>query len=166
MRPGCFNIVSGSTSLIDLLDLLRSSERALDDSLSNLGNGDLTSAECLLLALLAAGGARLPSDLARISGLSRGRITQLADGLIDRGLVSRRADRKDRRKVSLLLTTDGRGAAEGAKAHIQKLEGSIKGALGSAGMDMLAQHLRQLINQSEQSAEIVDSSESEQGEKE
>lgn len=135
----------GHTSLIDLLDLLRLSERALDDALGNLdSDGDLTAAECMVLALLSTSSGRLPSDLSRISGLSRGRITQLADNLIERGLVSRRGDREDRRKVFLVLTPEGRQSAKGAEKHMKDLEMKVRKAMGTAGMDMLAQHLRQL----------------------
>lgn len=136
-----------STSIIDLLDLLRIGERALDDALGDYNSDDdLTAAECMVLAILSSGSGTLPSDLARLSGLSRGRITQLADILIDRGLVTRRGDREDRRKVFLVLSPEGRAAAKGAQTHLNNLELRIRNQLGSAGVDMLAQHLRQLAD--------------------
>jgi DNA-binding MarR family transcriptional regulator len=50
----------------------------------------------------------IPSDLANRLEVRRPTITALADGLVERGLVSREPDEQDRRRVRHLLTDAGR----------------------------------------------------------
>jgi DNA-binding MarR family transcriptional regulator len=49
-----------------------------------------------------------PSDLAEMSGVSRASISGLIDGLEEAGMVKRRADRRDRRALSVRLTKKGK----------------------------------------------------------
>ena len=72
-----------------------------------LGEVDLSLPQYRVLAFLDEGDAA-PSDLAGRLSVSRPSITALMDGLITRGLVERRPDPDDGRRVSHHLTEDGR----------------------------------------------------------
>ncbi|MDJ0657568.1 MAG: MarR family transcriptional regulator [Xanthomonadales bacterium] len=54
------------------------------------------------------------SDLARSNMLSTGAMTNRLDGLEDRGLIQRKADRADRRRTIIQLTLAGRKLVEKA----------------------------------------------------
>jgi DNA-binding MarR family transcriptional regulator len=49
------------------------------------------------------------SELAEVKRISRPAISQGVDGLVEKGLISRRQDADDRRFVHLMLTEDGEG---------------------------------------------------------
>ena len=72
-----------------------------------LGEVDLSLPQYRVLAFLDEGEAA-PSDLAGRLSVSRPSITALMDGLITRGLVERRPDSDDGRRVHHHLTDDGR----------------------------------------------------------
>jgi DNA-binding MarR family transcriptional regulator len=60
------------------------------------------------------------SDLAIHIGLTLPSMSKLIDGLVNRGLVNRDAHSKDRRKVRLSLTPQGRDEMNAAYNHTQK----------------------------------------------
>ena len=72
-----------------------------------LGQVGLSLPQYRVLAFLDEGDAA-PSDLAGRLSVSRPSITALMDGLITRGLVERRPDPDDGRRVCHHLTEDGR----------------------------------------------------------
>ena len=78
-----------------------------------LGEVDLSLPQYRVLAFLDEGEAA-PSDLAGRLSVSRPSITALMDGLITRGLVDRRPDTDDGRRVRHHLTDDGRNVLQRA----------------------------------------------------
>lgn len=76
---------------------------------SALGEVDLTLPQYRLLALLADGSSAAAALADRLA-VSRPSVTAVVDGLVQRGLVERRPDDTDRRRVGHLLTGDGRAA--------------------------------------------------------
>jgi long-chain acyl-CoA synthetase len=68
---------------------------------------DLSLPQYRVLAFLAEGSAAA-SALAGKLAVSRPSVTALVDGLVARGLVERRADPSDRRRVDHVLTVAGR----------------------------------------------------------
>ena len=78
-----------------------------------LGEVDLSLPQYRVLAFLDEGEAA-PSDLAGRLSVSRPSITALMDGLITRGLVDRRPDTDDGRRVHHHLTDDGRNVLQRA----------------------------------------------------
>ena len=78
-----------------------------------LGEVDLSLPQYRVLAFLDEGEAA-PSDLADHVSVSRPSITALLNGLITRGLVERRPDTDDGRRVHHHLTDDGRNVLQRA----------------------------------------------------
>jgi DNA-binding MarR family transcriptional regulator len=68
----------------------------------------VTVAEWVLLRQLLDTEAMAPSRLADRMGMTRGAITKLADRLIAKSLLTRKADPGDRRAQTLALTAKGR----------------------------------------------------------
>jgi long-chain acyl-CoA synthetase len=67
---------------------------------------DLSLPQYRVLALLGEG-STASSVLARRLAVSPPSVTAVVDGLVGRGLVERRPDPEDRRRLTLLLTRDG-----------------------------------------------------------
>jgi DNA-binding MarR family transcriptional regulator len=128
------------THLARLHGDLQEAQAALTGALQ-LPDHDIAATEALALALLESGPARTPGDLARLTGLSRGRITHLTDALAARGVISKDQDHVDRRRIILSVTADGHQAAIEARACVERVESVLSETLGIAGVDMLAQLL-------------------------
>jgi DNA-binding MarR family transcriptional regulator len=75
---------------------------------SRLQGKGVTVAEWVAMRRLFGEGGVAPSLLADRIGMTRGAITKLADRLIDKELVIRRADPQDGRAQTLTLTARGR----------------------------------------------------------
>jgi DNA-binding MarR family transcriptional regulator len=75
-----------------------------------LATSGVTAGEWVVLRELYDG-ERAPSALADRLGMTRGAVSKLADRLIAKGLITRRANAGDRRFQTLALTRQGRGAA-------------------------------------------------------
>src|SRR6478609_6225168 len=87
---------------------------------------DLSLPQYRVLALLGEG-STASSVLARRLAVSAPTVTSVVDGLVGRGLVERRADPEDRRRLTLLLTRDGTkllaGADAAAEARLDEITG-------------------------------------------
>ena len=99
--------------------------KVVERALSNL---DLSLAQYRLLGNLADGPSQA-STLAERLIVSRPSVTALADGLVERGFVTRKGAEGDRRRVMHGLTPAGRKALSAAEAAIE------------AGLDPLAHEL-------------------------
>lgn len=89
---------------------------------------DLTPAQYRVLIILEEGTAQA-STMADYLSVSRPAVTTVVDGLVARGLVDRRQDEQDRRRVGHTITTDGRELL--ARADIT-LEGALAEILDHA----------------------------------
>jgi long-chain acyl-CoA synthetase len=96
-------------------------ERALTDL-------DLSLAQYRLLGNLSEGPSQA-STLAERLIVSRPSITALADGLVERGLVTRQGSDGDRRRVMHVLTDAGRKVLDDADAAIEARLETIAGEL-------------------------------------
>jgi long-chain acyl-CoA synthetase len=87
---------------------------------------DLSLPQYRVLALLGEG-STASSVLARRLAVSPPSVTAVVDGLVGRGLVERRADPEDRRRLTLLLTREGAkvlaAADTAAEAHLDEIAG-------------------------------------------
>jgi long-chain acyl-CoA synthetase len=72
-----------------------------------LARVDLTPSQYRILMFLAAGDAQA-SIMADHLAVSRPSVTAVVDGLVARGLVDRRHDKQDRRRVGHSITEEGR----------------------------------------------------------
>jgi len=75
----------------------------------------LSPARLSVLAVLVYGGAAGLSDLARAEQVKPPTMSRLVDGLEAAGLVVRAGDPRDRRKVRVTVTEQGRAVLEGAR---------------------------------------------------
>jgi long-chain acyl-CoA synthetase len=72
------------------------------------------------LMLLLGEGSSVATALAERLTVTRPSVTALVDGLVERGLVERRPDPGDRRRITHALTPDGRAALEKADAVLRE----------------------------------------------
>lgn len=73
---------------------------------------ELTASQLLLMQHLGENGAALPSAIAKSIDLKQATVTVLVNKLEDAGLVTRRRDTDDRRRVWVELTDAGQAAWE------------------------------------------------------
>ena len=97
-----------------------------------LGEIDLSLPQYRVMAILDEGDAA-PSNLADRVSVSRPSITALLNGLIARGLVERRPDADDGRRVHRHLTDDGRNILEQADKAVGDRLVTTATALGGDG---------------------------------
>jgi long-chain acyl-CoA synthetase len=93
-----------------------------------LGGVDLTLPQYRVLGILAEGAAAA-SGLADRLAVRRPSITALIDGLVARGLVDRRQEDADRRRVTLRLTDEGTRTLAEADRAVDEYLISIAGHL-------------------------------------
>ena len=82
-------------------------------------SADLSVSQLKVMQLLASHDAATPRELVRMTALSNASITSLIDKLEARGMVGRRKDPADRRKVVLALTETGRDVLKTAPNTLQ-----------------------------------------------
>jgi long-chain acyl-CoA synthetase len=93
-----------------------------------LAQVELTLPQYRVLGILAEGSAAA-SGLADRLAVRRPSITALVDGLVARGLVDRRQEDTDRRRVELRLTPEGASTLAGADAAVDEYLISLAGHL-------------------------------------
>jgi DNA-binding MarR family transcriptional regulator len=79
----------------------------------------LTASQLIVLQVVARGNGVTPKDVARAVSLTQATVTSLVDKLERRGLITRRPDTADRRRVWLEATDAGRSAIAGAPDLLQ-----------------------------------------------
>lgn len=84
-----------------------------------LVQADLSLPQYRMLIFLDEGGDAAASALAGQLGVSRPSVTALVDGLVAKGLVERRADEQDRRRVAHSVTARGLEMLAAADALIE-----------------------------------------------
>lgn len=103
---------------------------------------DLSLAQYRLLGNLADGPSQA-STLAERLIVSRPSVTALADGLVERGLVSRQGTSDDRRRVMHVLTADGRTMLDNADQAIEARLEILARELGAAERNRAFKGLRE-----------------------
>jgi DNA-binding MarR family transcriptional regulator len=86
-----------------------------------------------------------PSSLAELLDLTRGAVTSRLTWLEDLGLVERKHDRVDRRRVTVRLTAAGHEALERVTGVMEAREGRALEALDPTERDQLANLLRKVL---------------------
>ena len=99
------------------LEAARAATRLARQVAVALGDLDLSPSQYRLLLFLSEGNAAASAVAGRLA-VSRPSVTALADGLEKRGLLQRKADPADRRKVAHELTDAGREALAAADAAV------------------------------------------------
>ena len=97
-----------------------------------LAQQGLTLAQYRFLAVLTdrpAGASVLARDL----GVSKPSVTAVADGLVNRGLVDRVGDARDRRRITHALTEPGRATVRTADEAIETGLGAVIDHLDTSG---------------------------------
>jgi DNA-binding MarR family transcriptional regulator len=105
----------------------------------------VTVAEWALMRALYDAGAGAPSRAAERLGMTRGAITRLADRLIDKGLLLRRADPADGRAQTLALTAKGQRLVPELAAFADQNDADFFGDLPAKERAHLEQVLRAII---------------------
>lgn len=95
------NVDEVASSLFVSMGLLRRQLRAAGAA------GDLSFPEVAALARLERGGPATAAELARVEQISAQSMGATISALEDRGLVARRADPSDGRRILLAVTADG-----------------------------------------------------------
>ncbi|MEG0184313.1 MAG: MarR family transcriptional regulator [Stenotrophomonas sp.] len=109
-----------------LLSLSASIDR---DCATRLAPHGLSEGRFIVLFLLrGAGGTLPPHELAERAGVTRATISGLLDGLQREGLVQRRSDTEDGRRLQIVLTAKGARLAEALfDQHTQWIGGLFNG---------------------------------------
>jgi DNA-binding MarR family transcriptional regulator len=105
----------------------------------------VTVAEWALLRVLFDSEAAAPSKAAGRLGMTRGAVTKLADRLIGKGLLLRRADPDDGRAQALALTAKGRRLVPELAVLADRNDAEFFGALSAKERRHLAEILRGIV---------------------
>jgi DNA-binding MarR family transcriptional regulator len=105
----------------------------------------VTVAEWVVLRELYGSGPVAPSEIAERLGLSRGAITKLADRLIAKSLLARRASLADGRAQRLSLTAQGRLIVPGLAALADENDAQFFADLSARDRADLKRILRDLV---------------------
>jgi long-chain acyl-CoA synthetase len=115
--------------------------RSMETALSEV---DLSPSQYRVLSFLSEDGANAAATaLAGRMAVSKPSITALVDGLVQRGLVERRPNTDDRRRVQHVLTPEGLKALERADAAVNDRLEELIGLLDPAERDAAGPGLAQ-----------------------
>ena len=109
-----------------------------------LAAGGVTVAEWVVLRELYDG-ERAPSALADRIGMTRGAISKLADRLIAKGLIVRRAGAGDRRFQSLALTARGRALTPKLAALADENDREFFAGLDLEARETIAAAMKEIV---------------------
>ena len=118
----------------DLAHQLSRAERLLSGRLSALlATEHCTLEEWRVLTILADGEGHIMTEVADFAMLPAPTLTKLMDRMVSEGLVYRRADDRDRRRVLAYLGDHGRALHERASVLLAAAEKEIAALLGDTG---------------------------------
>lgn len=105
----------------------------------------VTVAEWSLMRVLYGRNSTPPSRLAKQMGLTRGAVTKLADRLVAKGLIARRASASDGRAQTLKLTAAGRSFVPELAALADANEAECFGSLPDDDRRTLERILKETV---------------------
>jgi DNA-binding MarR family transcriptional regulator len=105
----------------------------------------VTVAEWVFLRALYDAGQVAPSRLAEGMGMTKGAISKLADRLLEKSLIERRANPGDKRAHTLALSRAGRKLVPRLAALADENDEEFFGALASDERRRLEQLLRKIV---------------------
>lgn len=118
----------------DLAHQLSHTERLLSGWMSALlGSEHCTLEEWRVLKFLSDGQGHIMTEIAEFAMLPAPTLTKLMDRMVSAGLVYRRADDRDRRRVLAYLAEHGRALYERAAALLASAEAELAARLGDTG---------------------------------
>lgn len=139
MTDHCSAGAAAATTTADetLVDVLSRAERLVTGRLSGLLAAEgSTVDEWRVLSLLARRGGQSMSAIAAASLLAPPTLTKRIDGMVADGLVHRRVDDADRRRVLVLLAPRGRAAHRRLADCVLEEERRVAGLAAGAGVDV------------------------------
>lgn len=110
-----------------------------------LASEGVTVAEWVMMRALYGKDPIPPSHLAEEMGMTRGAITRLADRLLGKSLIVRKADRNDGRAQTLALTPRGIGLVPELAALANQNDAEFFGCLTKADREVLERLLKRLV---------------------
>ena len=112
---------------------------------SKLAGKGVTAAEWVMMRALYGKNPMPPSRLADEMGMTRGAITKLADRLINKSLIIRKADSDDGRAQTLALTPRGSSLVPELAALADQNDAEFFGDLTKAERETLERLLKRLV---------------------
>jgi DNA-binding MarR family transcriptional regulator len=128
----------------EMLEVVPTIMRAIRSQVRSHRTPDLSVPQFRTLAFLGRQQGACLSDVAEHIGLTRPSASKLIDGLVARGLVSRKGSSVDRRRVRLALTIQGRVALRATLAAAQADLANRIAALSSGEQATVGQAMRTL----------------------
>lgn len=126
-----------------LVNLGRELSNMMDQRLRPYGLSDIEF-RALISVYSLQDTAAYPGDLCSSLGNSPANITRITDNLVERGLLSRVADERDRRRLLLTITPQGEQLIQNIlPVMLQSMRDSFQG-FGAADVDQLLNSLKQL----------------------
>jgi len=122
---------------------------AMRKALEKAGYDDLPKNGMYIIGGLALGLDIPLGQLIRDLGISKQAAGQLADTLVTRGYLDRRADESDRRKLVVTLTERGKAAAATQAAARKKIDAQLLAAVGREDVERTCRTLAVLIDMRE-----------------
>jgi DNA-binding MarR family transcriptional regulator len=111
----------------DVLDSVPLVWRVIRTEFRKYGAKEMTVPQYRTLAFVHRNEGASLSEVGDYIGLTLPTMSELVDGLVIRGLISRRTDREDRRRMTLALTEAGRARLETARTETMVyLEGRLR----------------------------------------
>lgn len=141
-QPGMHEHVSGALS-VHMNGITNLFEQQLMEAASARGHRSLKRSFGMVLLFLGESGARI-IDIARIQGVSKQAISQIAQAIEKAGYLKREEDPTDRRSRTLVFTARGKVLIHDAVQAMQELEQRIADLLGPDNLDTLQALLAQL----------------------
>jgi DNA-binding MarR family transcriptional regulator len=117
-----------------------------------LANKGVTVAEWVMMRALYGKDPMPPSHVADEMGMTRGAITKLADRLINKSLIIRKADSEDGRAQTLALTRRGSSLVPELAALADQNDAEFFGVLTGAEREMLDRLLKRLLGHGQMTA--------------
>lgn len=105
----------------------------------------VTVAEWVILRALYGQNAAVPSKVAGSLGMTRGAISKLVDRLMDKRLVTRKSNRKDRRFQSVALTVQGAALVPELAALADQNDHEFFGGLSEPERRALGRVMKKLV---------------------
>jgi DNA-binding MarR family transcriptional regulator len=123
---------------------------------AKLADKDVTVAEWALMRALYGRGPIPPSRVADEMSMTRGAITKLADRLIGKSLIVRKASSEDRRAQTLALTSRGDALVPELAALADRNDAEFFEHLTSSERRTLERILKRIVRRSQMTAMPVD----------
>jgi len=134
------------SSLNELSDLFRLQAKAWAQEWARTTMDGLTITEAAVLDVLAREGSQQPTNLASALLITTGGVTGIADKLLQKGLILRSRDEKDRRVVYLSITDRGMEVHQSTvKGRQERLQTAMQ-VLDDSEVENLLHIYRKLTN--------------------